>query len=419
MKKIFYVDKEELNLFINSSEIIKEGYGYEWENEDVIHLHINPVLHAYGKQHNIVFTKNNNINSAEGYNYVIGVDCDDTSIKFVKDAQLTDVDGEINYIPAKAELYSRNKGILEIGILENKRVMIVGLGSFGSQIAIELAKAGVGNFALFDFDRVELHNLARHTATTKDLGRLKTDVISESIKGKNPYAKVDLFPININQHLDLMNKEVKKADIVICATDNNESRFNLSTVLVHQQKIGIFGRAVTRAEGGDVFRYRPGGPCYCCLIGNQWFGQGQEEITSRMQLPGYMSARDADAAIQVGLSADIEPICNMMLKITLMELSRGSDSGISCLENELVYDYYMWANRRERRHRNWSPMPGAGAKPTIMRWYGAYIKRNDDCSLCSNSANVKLDEGDEFLSQFGKLIGKTDMSDVSISDLEE
>lgn len=419
MKKIFYVDKEELILFINSSEIIKEGYGYEWENEDVIHLHINPVLHAYGKLHNIVFTKNNNINSAEGYNYVIGVDCDDTSIKFVKDAQLTDVDGEINYIPAKAELYSRNKGILEIGILENKRVMIVGLGSFGSQIAIELAKAGVGNFALFDFDRVELHNLARHTATTKDLGRLKTDVISESIKGKNPYAKVDIFPININQHLDLMNKEVKKADIVICATDNNESRFNLSTVLVHQQKIGIFGRAVTRAEGGDVFRYRPGGPCYCCLIGNQWFGQGQEEITSREQLPDYMSAKDADAAIQVGLSADIEPICNMMLKITLMELSRGSDSGISCLEKELVYDYYMWANRRERRHRNWSPMPGAGAKPTIMRWYGAYIKRNDDCSLCSNSANVKLDEGDEFLSQFGKLIGKTDMSDVSISDLEE
>ena len=157
MKKIFYVDKEELNLFINSSEITKEGYGYEWENEDVIHLHINPVLHAYGKQHNIVFTKNNIINRAEGYNYVIGVDCDDTSIKFVKDAQLTDVDGEINYIPAKAELYSRNKGILEIGILENKRVMIVGLGSFGSQIAIELAKAGVGNFALFPH-RVQLRS---------------------------------------------------------------------------------------------------------------------------------------------------------------------------------------------------------------------------------------------------------------------
>ena len=47
---------------------------------------------------------------------------------------------------------------LELNILEGKRVMIVGLGSFGSQIAIELAKAGVGHFALMDFDRVELHN---------------------------------------------------------------------------------------------------------------------------------------------------------------------------------------------------------------------------------------------------------------------
>lgn len=37
--------------------------------------------------------------------------------------------------------------------------MIVGLGSFGSQIAIELAKAGVGSYSLWDFDRVELHNL--------------------------------------------------------------------------------------------------------------------------------------------------------------------------------------------------------------------------------------------------------------------
>lgn len=50
-----------------------------------------------------------------------------------------------------------------MNVLEGKRVMIVGLGSFGSQIAIELAKAGVGSYSLWDFDRVELHNLARHT----------------------------------------------------------------------------------------------------------------------------------------------------------------------------------------------------------------------------------------------------------------
>lgn len=417
MRKIIYIDSEELHSFLQSANDEVLGYGYEWENENVIHLHTKPLLHSFGIAHTVLFRKGDacaNCETAQDYIVEVNKNNIDITVNVIGCDEY-----DINYIPAKNELYSRNKGILELNILEGKRVMIVGLGSFGSQIAIELAKAGVGNFALFDFDRVELHNLARHTSTTKDLGRLKTDVLYESILGKNPYAKVDLFPININEHLDLMEEEVGKADIVICGTDNNESRFNLSTVLVHQQKIGIFGRAVTRAEGGDVFRYRPGGPCYCCLIGNQWFGQSQEEITSREQLPAYMSQSDVDANIQVGLSADIEPICNMMIKITLMELSRGTNSGISCLEDELVYDYYMWANRRERRHHNWAPMPGAGSKPTIMRWYGAHIKRNENCSLCSNSAQMDLDDGGDIIAGYSEHLKVVDMSDVSLNDLEE
>ena len=424
MKPIVYIDKEELEHFFLISEPVVNGVAYEWEGEQVVHLHTAPLPHSYGKQKPVVFSKLRGAATGLSETYLVEVEMVDGELKvnlFWINAVGEAMPVEANFIPSKAELYSRNKGILEIGILENKRVMIVGLGSFGSQIAIELAKAGVGEFALFDFDRVELHNLARHTAVTKDLGRLKTDVIEESIKGKNPYAKVHKFAININDDLELMEQEAGKADIVICATDNNESRFNLSVVLVHQQKIGIFGRAVTRAEGGDVFVYRPGGPCYCCLVGNQWFGQGMEEITNLAsarrngQIAAYVSDQEADAVVQVGLSADIEPICNMMVKLTLMELSRGAESGISCLENELVYDYYMWANRRERRHRNWAAMPGAGAQPTIMRWYGAHIKRNEECALCSTQ-EVTLDEGEGFLSEFGGLLQDTDMSDVQLEE---
>ena len=117
--------------------------------------------------------------------------------------------------------------------------------------------------------------------------------------------------------------------------------------------------------------------------------------------------------VQVGLSADIEPICNMMIKIALMELSRGVESGISCLEEELVYDYYMWANRRERRHANWAPMPGAGAKPTIMRWYGAHIPKNENCSLCSEK-EIVLDEGQRLMKEFGDIIHDGNSSSSSV-----
>ena len=375
---------------------------------------MNPYSHSFGRTGVVMFVQGDFTLSLDcqtagwvdqKYSYIVHVIDENTARLFeVVDGVLEE--REPNYIPSKDDLYSRNKGILEVNILESKRVMIVGLGSFGSQIAIELAKAGVGNFSLFDFDRVELHNLARHTCTIKDLGRLKTDAIYDAIVGKNPYAQVEKYPIDINKDLQLLDDEVAKADIVICATDNNTSRFNISEALVKQQKMGIFGRAVTRAEGGDVFRYIPGGPCYCCLIGAGWYDTTAEEITNEDsarqngQIAAYTSPEDAEAMVQVGLSSDIEPICNLMVKLALMELSRGKESGISCLEDELVYDYYMWANRRERRHANWAPLPNAGNRPTILRWYGAKIKKVDNCPLCSK--HIVLDEGDDdemFLNQ--------------------
>lgn len=300
-------------------------------------------------------------------------------------------------IPSREEMYSRSKGILEVDILRDKRVAIVGLGSFGSTIAVELAKAGVGVFDLFDFDRVELHNLARHTATVHDLGRLKTDVMEEAILGKNPYAEVHKHEVNISTQPQALTEIISDIDLIICATDNNRSRFVLSDLAHHYGKPCIYGRAFTRAEGGDVFIQHPGQACYCCLVGNEWFDPADEEITNEASarrdgtIPAYASSEEADVMVQVGLSSDILPICNMMVKMALLELSRGRESGIAMLDDELVYNYYMWANRRERRFGNWRPFNKAGHLPTILRWYGAFLPSNPNCTICSDTAQLIVD----------------------------
>lgn len=397
---VIYLSKSDIRKFILRGCNSAEGFSYEWEGEQVIHLSLEKAHHAYGKEDTIRFAVDGwpmTDRSDERFHVIIKPEDEVTVYEKVNGKY---VPRTFNYIPARDELYSRSKGLLEVDVLEGKRVMIVGLGSFGSQIAIELAKAGVGSFSLWDFDRIELYNLARHTCGINELGRLKTDAIEDAILGKNPYAAVDKFPFDINNEEKLMRQEVNKADLVICATDNNASRFILSKALVDYHKIGIFGRAITRAEGGDVFRYRPGGPCYNCLIGNGWYNTHIEEIADERSarrsgvIPAYMSREDADAVVQVGLSSDIQPICNMMVKLALVELSRGTASGISSLEKEFVYDYYMWANRRERHYANWAAMPGAGNKPTIMRWYGARIEKNPDCIVCSNNRKT-LDVGED------------------------
>ncbi len=397
--KTIYVDKEDVKSFLCKDNKQHLGYSYEWENEDVVHIRTEKESHAFGLASTALWTKTIETNEVQDVSYIVCVKSED-------DVKVYDNTSEewcvVSFIPAQTEMYSRSKGILEVDVLSQKRVMIVGLGSFGSQIAIELAKAGVGQFALFDFDRVELHNLARHTCGIKDLGRLKTDAIKDAILGKNKYAVVETFPVNIIENKDQMETQVAKSDVVICATDNNPSRFLLSKSLCEHNKFGLFGRAVTRAEGGDVFRYNPnGGPCYECLVESAIYSASAEEVTDRSQLPAYVSPEDADAIVQVGLSSDIEPICNLIVKLALIELAKGKQSGIEQLEKELTYDYYMWANRRERNYGNWAAFNNAANKPTILRWYGTYIAKNEDCPICS-SLQI-LDEGSNIEEIIGRI----------------
>lgn len=388
------LDAQEIETLKDGQDVV-EGRAYEWEGENVVHIRTKSLRHSFGQESKAYFVKNG-AGIPEDAKYVVIVDGSEAPIcRRLKDGNSETLHCE--FIPSREELYSRNKGILEVDILKEKRVLIVGLGSFGSQIAVELAKAGVGSLALMDFDRVELHNLARHIATVNDIGRLKTDVVEDTVKGKNPYAQVDKYSIDLNDNIVLLSEEVRKADIVVCATDNNRSRFALSKVLKEESKAGIFGRAITRAEGGDVFRYRPGGPCYSCLIGK---GFSNEEEISDLQsarregrIPAYISQEDAEAMVQVGLSSDILPICNLMVKLVLVELSKGKDSGISSLEEELTYDYYIWANRRDRHYSNWKPFSEAGQGPTILKWYGVRIERNPDCPLCGETINLDFGEG--------------------------
>jgi molybdopterin/thiamine biosynthesis adenylyltransferase len=88
------------------------------------------------------------------------------------------------------DLFSRNSGILETREMKDKTVLIVGCGSVGSTLALQLARAGVGQFVLVDTDTIEIHNICRHQCNLTDLGRFKTDALYDRIIAINPEATV-------------------------------------------------------------------------------------------------------------------------------------------------------------------------------------------------------------------------------------
>jgi molybdopterin/thiamine biosynthesis adenylyltransferase len=309
-------------------------------------------------------------------------------------AHLFDIDSvvgcDIHFVPQKCDLYCRSKGLLETGVLEEKSVLIVGLGSFGSNIAVELAKSGIGKLILIDMDFLELNNIARHQCGINDLGRFKTKAVRDLILQKNPYAKVETYEVSVTKKYQLLHTLMAKSDLVICTTDNNNSRFAINQTAITLQKTVFFGRAITRAEGGDVFVMKPENKtCYACLInedGTSKYSQ-EEEISTFKQVdemvPAYVSPEDKEKLIQVGLSSDIAPICTMIVKLSLAELSKDTITVMAYLGQELTYNYYFWANRRVQHYLKYSPFNNAKGNPTILKWYGAIIPSNENCTCCN------------------------------------
>ena len=291
--------------------------------------------------------------------------------------------------PRKSHLYSRSRGILESSLLEDRKVAVVGLGSGGSHVAIELAKAGVGKFVLVDFDRIELHNIIRHICGLSDLGRLKTNVMRDRILDKNPFAEVEIYNTNIN-NLDDARRILKGSDVVIAATDNIRSRLNINTLSIELGIPTLYGKCAVRAAGGEVLRVRPKvGPCFSCIYADASMEASAEEMSSFRQAreanPPYVGDDEVKATIQVGLSSDIIPIANMLVKLALVELCRGEDSALAPLEKDLAAPYYMWANRREQQFAGY-PEDGFHRfdRPGILRWYPMMSERKSDCKTCQD-----------------------------------
>lgn len=88
--------------------------------------------------------------------------------------------------------------IYAIQKLTDSRVMIIGLGAVGSNLALFLARSGVKNFVLVDADVVDLSNIHRQAFVEADIGDMKTSALERQILAIAPDANVG----KINKHLD-------------------------------------------------------------------------------------------------------------------------------------------------------------------------------------------------------------------------
>ena len=106
--------------------------------------------------------------------------------------------------------------------LQTAKVAVVGLGGLGSNVAMWLARLGVGQLLLYDFDKVELSNLNRQYYFLEDVGQYKATALLRHLQAVNPYGNYQSRVVRLTE--DNLAELVSEAHIVCEALDSPETK---------------------------------------------------------------------------------------------------------------------------------------------------------------------------------------------------
>lgn len=246
-------------------------------------------------------------------------------------------------------IFSRNKGILETDIMNKKRVVILGCGSVGSLVAMELARSGVANFLLVDADTMEYHNICRHQCGIEDVGDLKVSALKRKLMNINPKVNVETFGgifQNIPKHM-LDDFCVPFETVFVGCADNRMADVYANRISIYYDAFFISIGFWERAYAGEIFYHIPGKgmPCYECALGDGGSISGRVEANHHV----YSNQENLEGVkFEPGISVDISFITSIGIKLIIDLLNSTNDTYIPRLLNNLK-QYTLVCNTSDPR----------------------------------------------------------------------
>lgn len=228
---------------------------------------------------------------------------------------------ELKPVQLKMDIFSRNTGILESDVMLKKGAIILGCGSVGSLVALELARAGVGRFFLIDMDVLEYHNICRHQCGIQDVGKFKTTAIKERILQINPTAQVLTENKKIQEvPFDVITPFCNSDTIIVGCADNREGDLYADTMLAKPYKMPFISIGCwDRAFAGEIFYCLPDGmPAYSDFM--DALGETSGRVNANTHL--YMGEV---GSFEPGISVDINFVTTIAIKMILDLLNRDND----------------------------------------------------------------------------------------------
>ncbi|MGN0586271.1 MAG: thiamine biosynthesis protein ThiF [Oscillospiraceae bacterium] len=203
-------------------------------------------------------------------------------------------------VPSREEMYAaleaRHGSELQRKI-SAASVAVCGLGGLGSNIAIMLARAGIGRLHLIDFDRVDLSNMNRQQYFVRQLGMFKTEALRDTLRDIAPYCQIEIDTVRITE--DNLVPLLQNEDIICEAFDNAECK----AMLVNGVLENLPEKYLTAASGmaglssaNEINTRKITERFYLCGDGKSDVADGMGLVSTRVTV---CAAHEAHAVIKI------------------------------------------------------------------------------------------------------------------------
>lgn len=130
-------------------------------------------------------------------------------------------------------------------VLSEKNVVLIGCGSVGAHIAMEIARCGIGRMTLVDHDDLSPDNIYRHVLGWQDAEqgkKKKVDLLKHEIESKIPYIQVTAAGEKIEELLEKEELDLRDYDLVVVAIGNSQVELQINEVLCNSDDMppGLF-----------------------------------------------------------------------------------------------------------------------------------------------------------------------------------
>lgn len=143
--------------------------------------------------------------------------------------------------------------------VKEKKIAIIGLGSVGSRVLIDLARTGFQKFVIIDHDLFFPYNVIRHELTALHIGEFKVEALKKKITFEiNPSVEIKDFKYEfagqeLTSYTDLIINEIINCDVIVDCSGSDSVLFSLNDLVFEHNLNYVAGTILPAAVGQVIF----------------------------------------------------------------------------------------------------------------------------------------------------------------------